>query len=345
MVVSLPQMRYAQAARMGLKAAQLNQAQARGQVALDASEAYIELDAVNAELSASRQQEDYAAKLVEIEQQRTEAGVDPLTQLLQAQLTAAQLKLNRLHLETRAATLAQQLAALTGLPVNSITPDHSSIPEIPAVSGDRPSHTTPALDSADMQALAKQRVAKGDQERIWSPQIIFGVVYNRNTTILNNIDFYYARKLPADNFSSGFNISLPLFDASVRAQARESAADAVRARAEAEQARRQNDIQVAELNASLRELDAQAEVASLKSQLAAEQLKTVLAEMEFGNGAAGQPGAMPQTTPAAEQNARIDERQKYIDSLEASLALSKARLDLLHALGLMQNWLNELHTK
>ncbi len=48
--------------------------------------------------------------LVEIEQQRAEAGVDPLSTLLQAQLTAAQLKLNRLHLETRAATLSKQLA-------------------------------------------------------------------------------------------------------------------------------------------------------------------------------------------------------------------------------------------
>ncbi len=347
MVISVPQLRYVQAARLGVKAAMLNQAQARDQVALDASETYIELDTVNEELAASRQQEDYGAKLVEIEQQRTEAGVDPLTQLLQAQLTAAQLKLSRLHLETRAATLSQQLATLTALPLNSITTDHASIPEIPAVTGDTPQHSTLALDSAETEAEAKQRVAKGDQERVWFPQIAFGALYNRNTTLLNNVQYYlnFEHPLPADNFSSGFNINLPLFDAEVRAKARESAAEAVRARAEAEQARRQNDIQVAELNATLRELDAQAEVANLKSQLAAEQLKSVLAQMEFGNGAAGAPNAPSQTTPAAEQNARIDERQKYIDSLDASIDLAKARLDLLHALGLMQNWLNELHTK
>jgi hypothetical protein len=162
---------------------------------------------------------------------------------------------------------------------------------------------------------------------------------------LNSINQYYAHFIPASNFGNGFNITLPLVDAEVRAKARESAAEAVRARAEAEQARRQNDLQIAELDGSLRELDAQAEVAGLKSQLAAEQLKTVLAQMEFGNGQSGQAGALPQTTPAAEQSARIDERQKYIESLDASLDLSKARLNLLHALGLMQNWLNELHTK
>jgi outer membrane protein TolC len=53
---------------------------------------------------------------VQIEQDRTEAGVDPTSELLQVQLTAAQMKLRRIHLETRAATLVKQLATLTGMP-------------------------------------------------------------------------------------------------------------------------------------------------------------------------------------------------------------------------------------
>jgi outer membrane protein TolC len=347
MVFSMPQIRYIQAARAGVKAAQLNQAAVRDQVALDASEAYIEFDTVNTELDATRQQEAYASKLVEIEQQRTEAGVDPLTGLLQAQLTAAQLKLKRLHLETRVATLSQQLAALTGLPLHSITPDHASIPEIPAVTADTAPRSNSALDSADLQAASRERAAKGDQERVWFPQIAFGALYNRNTTLLNNVQQYLntQKPLPHNNFSSGFNINLPLLDFEVRAKARESAADALRARVEAEQARRQNDVEIAELTGTLRELDAQAEVAGLETQIAQEQLKTVLTQMEFGNGQGSAPGATPQTTPAAEQSARIDERNKYVDGLEASLELSKARLNLLHALGLMQNWLSELHTK
>ncbi len=347
LVFSLPQMRYAQAARAGLKAAQLNQQETRDQVALDASNAYIELDTVDAELAAARQQEDYAARLVDIEQKRAEAGVDPLAQLLQAQLTAAQVKLNRLHLETRAATLSQQLATLTGLPLNSITPDHASIPEIPAVSGDAPRSTSRALSSAEEQAHSRELAAKGDRERLWLlPEVGFGAQYNRNTTLLNSISKdYFGGNLPVNNFSSGFSIKVPIVDFELHAKARESGAEALRARAEAEQARQQNEIQIVELNASLRELDAQAEVASLKSQIASEQLKTVLAQIEFGNGAAGASGAPPQTTPAAEQSARIDERQKYIESLDASLDLAKARLNLLHALGLMQNWLNELQVK
>jgi hypothetical protein len=43
--------------------------------------------------------------------------------------------------------------------------------------------------------------------------------------------------------------------------------------------------------------------------------------------------------------ARIDERQKFEESLDASLDLAKARLSLLRALGHMEDWLNELHAK
>jgi hypothetical protein len=43
--------------------------------------------------------------------------------------------------------------------------------------------------------------------------------------------------------------------------------------------------------------------------------------------------------------ARIDERQKVQDALDAGFDLSKARLNLLRALGHMQDWLNELHGK
>jgi signal transduction histidine kinase len=114
---------------------------------------------------------------------------------------------------------------------------------------------------------------------------------------------------------------------------------------EAEQAQQQNDIEISQLTSSLRELDAEAEVASLKQQIAEEQLKSVAAQLEAGNGATGTPGAPPQLSPTAEQQARIDERQKYLDALDAGFDLSKARLDLLRALGHMQDWLNELHAK
>jgi outer membrane protein TolC len=345
LVFSIPQKHYIDAARSGLKAASARLKDVREQVALDASNAYIELDAVDHELEAAQAQETSAARLVAIEQQRAEAGVDPLHALLEAKLTAANLKLNRVHLEARAGTLAKQLATLTGLPVGSITPDHATIPEIPQIGADVKEITLPGIDAARLAARAKQQQAKGDQETNYIPVLGFFAQYNRNTTILNNVNHYFAHDLPANNFASGFNIQVPLWDMVHRARGRESAADALRATVEAEQADHQNEIQIADLTGTLRELDAQAEVAGLKQQIAADDLKTVETQLESGNGAGAGPGAPAQMSPTQEQLARIDERQKYEDAQEAQLNLAKARLGLLRALGHMQDWLNEIHAK
>jgi outer membrane protein TolC len=344
LVFSLPQNQYIRAARSGLKAATLALKDAQEQVALDASTAYIELDIVDRELDAARQQETFAGRLLNIEQERTEAGVDPLSELLQARLDAAQLKLKRLHLETREGTLSKQIAVLTGLPVGSITPDRASIPEIPAVKANEEPTILPGVESAQMLAVSKEKVARGDLMNKFFPQVSFNALYSRSTTILNDFNLYYAKPIPTDNFTSGFSIQVPLFDLGRGAKARESAAEALRAKVEAEQAERQNDIEIAALTGSLRELDTLAEIASLKQQIAGEQLKSVLAQLELGNGTSG-PGSTPQLTPKAEQLARIEESEKLVDALDAGFELAKARLSLLRALGHLDDWLGELRGK
>lgn len=339
LVFSIPQKRYIDGASAGVRAADANLKDAREQAALDATLAYIELDTVNRELDTTRHQETDAARMVEIEKERAEAGVDPLNDLLQAQLTHAQIRLKRIHLETRAGTLAKQLAVLTGLPDGSITPDHASIPQIPQLSGDVKPRVLHGIESARLVAKSKLDVSKGDEQTNYMPRVSFFAQYNRNTTLLNNADYYYAHNLPPDNFSSGFSIQVPLFDMGQRAKSRESAADALRARVEAEQAERQNDVQIAMLTGSLRELDAEAEVATLQQQIADNQLKTVQAQLELGNGQ----GSTPQLSPKAEQAARIDQGQKQIEALDAGFELAKARLNLLRALGHMDDWLHTLN--
>ena len=344
LVLSFSQRQYTKAARASLEAANLSLKDAREQVALETSTAYIELDAVYRELDAARQQQAYTADLVRIEGQRTAAGVDSNLDVLQASLKAAQIKLLRLHLETRANTLTKQLAVLTGMPPGSILPDHSSIPEIPAVAADQAPRALLGIDAAGVLAHSKVFQARGDDLSWRRPQIGFGAVYNYDSNELNSYSTYFNNFTP-NNISFGIQISVPFFDFALRAKAKVSAAEALRATVEAEQAQRQNDVQIATLTGSLRELDAQAEVASLKQQIADEQLKSVLAQLELGNGSGAGPGAQPQLTPKAEELARIGERQNFEDSLEAGLDLSKARLNLLRALGHMQDWLNELHAK
>jgi len=328
-----------------MQAAKARLKDAREQAALDASTAYIELDTVNQELADAHQQEDFAGKLVDIEQQRTEAGVDALSELLQAKLTAAQIKLSRLHLQARATVLDKELSTLTGLPSGSIKVDHVTIPEIPQLHGIDSQLPLHGVQAAKFVALSKATQAKGDREANFLPELRFFAQYNRNTTLLNNVNHYFANDLPANNFASGVSVQIPLFDMGRYARARESAADALRSRVEAEQAQKQNDLAVVQASASIAELDAQAEVAGLKQQIAKAQLDSVLAQLELGNGAGTGPGSQPQASPKTEQMARIDERQRMQEALDASFDLAKARLNLLRALGHMDDWLKELRGK
>ncbi len=344
LVLSYSQRQYLKAAQAGIQAASLSLKDAREQVALDSSTAYIELDTVDRELEAARQRESFTDRLVRIEQERAEAGVDSSLDLLQARLTAAQLKLERLHLESRTIALANQLATLTGLPVGSISPDHASIPEIPSVTADEVPLRLPGIDAADARAHSKEFQAKGDNLTWRRPQIGFGAVYNYDSNELNSYSTYYQNFTP-NNVSFGIQITVPFFDFALRAKARETAAEALRATVEAEQAQRQNDVQIAELTGSLRELDTLAEIAGLKQQIAHEQLQSVLTQLELGNGSESGPSVHPQLTPKAEQQARIDERQRYQEALDAGFDLAKARLSLLRALGHMEDWLGELHAK
>jgi len=350
---SKAQGQYIEAAKAGVEAAVLSVKDAQEQVALDASSYYVELDAVSRELEGAQEQTGFAARLVEIEQQRVDAGVDSQRDLLQAKLAAAQIKLNRMHLESRAASLIAQLSSLTGLPTASIQTETASIPAIPAVHPeDAGSKPTAGIEAAQAQAKAHARQAKGDwlATTLW-PQIGFGAQYNRDATSLNNYNSYLGSidpktgervKFKADNFSAGFSIQIPVFDAAKKDKARQSRAEALRANLEADQAKRQNDVQIASLTGNIRELDALAEIASLKQQIAAEQLKAVETQLQSGNGAGPDPGAPPQLTPKAEQQARIDERQKFVDALDAGASVDKARLGLLRALGRMSEWLHTL---
>jgi len=344
LVFSNSQRQFIKAARAGLDAANLRLKDAREEVALEASTTYIELDTVNRELKAAEEQESFATSLVKIEEERVDAGVDSALDLLEARLTAAQLRLKRLHLETRVGTLAKQIAVLTAMPAGSILPDRASIPEIPAVTANGAPSRLIGIEAAGLLARSKQLQAKGDDLSWRRPQIGFGAVYNYDSNELNKYSTYYQNFTP-NNVSFGLQITFPFFDFSLRAKAKQTAADALRAKVEAEQAQRQNDLAIATLTGNLRELETLAEVASLKQQIAAEKLKAVLTQMEVGNGAGSGPGAQPQLSPKAEQLARIDERQKYQEALDAEVDLAKARLSLLRLLGHMQDWLSELHGK
>lgn len=328
---------YVRSARSALKAAQLALEDTRQQVILDTALDYIQLDSFSRQLAALEEESRYASRLSGIEQQRVDAGLEGRIELTRARLTAARIRLKQVHLENEAAALRETLAHLTGLPAANFVTSPQSIPAAPEykpqsdpnLAARKQNH---GVQAAFASAQSKLYVAFGDKRQNFRPQIGFAAQYNRYARF-NNYDVYYSH-FQSNNFGIGVQITLPLFDASKRAKARESMADAHRAQITAEQLSNQSDEHVLRLQNSLAELSAQAEVAALQSELAQNQLDSVVSQLESGSGSST---AAP-LSPRDEQMARMEERQRFEDSLDAQFQLTRAQLTLLRALGGVEDW-------
>ncbi len=336
LVFNAGQMSYIHSAQSALKASELSLRDARQQVILDAALSYIQLNKTNEELNALEQESGFAEKLISIEQERLNAGIESRTNYTQSRLTAAQVRLKHIHLENDRIQLQQKLSNLTGLPSSQIVPVKESIPEMPTfntsnLQGELPVIANSSVLAAQALADSKRYNAKGDNLQNYRPQVIFAAQYNRYTKY-NNYDLYY-RNFQHNNFGIGVEISLPLFDASRRAKARQSAAEALKAKVQAAQAQQQTQEAVITLQTSLRELQAQSEVAGLKNELAQDQLATVLSQLQNGSSSGSN-----QLTPKDEQQARIEERERFEDSLDAAFELTKTQLNLLRTLGTIEDW-------
>lgn len=339
LIFSFSQPDYIRAARAELKSAELNLKDNEEQVALDTALAYIQLDNDTRELAALDQEKSYAERLTTIERDRLLAGVDGRMELTRAELTSAQVDEKRMHLEDDANQLRQRLAHLTGLPASSFITDPKSIPPPPVIDNDdkiedRLMNANAGLQSAYARAKSKLMVSFGDSKQNYRPQFAFGAEYNRYAEF-NNYAQYYQR-FQHNNFDIGVQITIPLFDASRRAKARESAADAVRAGVEADQAMNQTTEQVFSLRHSIAELAVQQRIAELQSELAQEQLETIQAQLQSGSGS---PNATP-VTPKDEQQAHIQERERYEDALDANFSMIRVELSLMRSLGEIEQWVH-----
>lgn len=327
---------YIRAARAALDAANLAVKDARQAVAEDTAITYIALDRDTQRHAALMQQSSYATRLVEITQDRLTAGQDTEIGLTTARLTAAQIHLAALRADDETATDQAHLAHLVGLPSQGLTIASDSIPAITGDSGTTSAvqpATSPAVEEAYANAHSKSLVAFGDARYLWRPQIYFAAQYNRYTKY-NNYDLYY-KNFQHNNAGIGIEITLPIFDAAHRAKARESAADAVKALHDADLARDQFIEGRAKLEHSTAELAAQAEVATLDQQLAQQQLDAMLIQLKSGTGDPNK----PQMSPKDEELARIAERTKFLDLLDAKFQMRQAEINLMRQTGQLESWI------
>jgi outer membrane protein TolC len=328
---------YIRSARSALRAAEFSLKDSREQVVLDASLDYIQLNKAQTALAALDQEKEYADKLVSIEEDRVLAGVESRMELTKAKLTSARIDLQRIHLQNDTELLRQQLAHLTGLPAASFVTNANSIPSAPRILPGNEGNQQATMQNAGVQAAqanakSKMYVAFGDARQIFRPQLAFGADYSLFSKF-NNYDLYY-QHFQYNNFDIGIQIKVPLFDAATKAKERLSAADAAHAAAQADQARDTTNEQVFQLQSSLTELAAQQRVAQLQAELAQDQLDAIATQLTDGSGS---PNVTPRS-PKDELQARIEERLRYEDVLDANYAVLRAELSLLRSTGDIEDW-------
>jgi len=348
LVYNPAQRSYIRSAQAGLRSAEYALDDMRESVAQDTALAVLALQHDQQRQDVIQQESADAGVLVNIVQQRLDAGLDTPMSLTQARLRAAQFRAALLHAEDDTSSDRSRLARMLGVPEQGLALD-SAFPASPLPDDLEPvqvaNHPSAAIAAAFAGAEAKQQQAHGDSTFRYRPQLNFFGQYNRYATFsssykqlqLTYIDRTSNRSLlTANEWFAGVQISVPIFDRLRGDKAQESAAQASKALYDAQNSEREVIDGQNRSRRALAELQAQADVAGLQQQLSQQQLEAVRLELQNGTG---NPAA-PQMTPKDEQNARISEREKYLAVVDANYQLHQAQLQLLRQLGRLLTWLH-----
>lgn len=336
LLFSFSQRDYIRSARAGLKAATLSLQDARRQVILDVSLNYIELNKTLTEIQVLQQALADTDTLVSVMQDRLKAGLESKIDLTQAQLTRAQIQLQKIRLEDHANELRKHLSGLTGLDADAITPIASSVPALPDLDFQglmSQGYKAPAVQASFASANARLYSAWGDERQYNRPTVMGAFQYARFASF-NGYNQYY-RSFTPNNVGVGINATWPLFDRTKHDRAVESAAQAKHDRQQAELAKIQNDENNLALWHSLRELEAEEKVADLQQQLAQDTLSATVTQMNQG-AANGQP-----VPPQQAYQYRVEERTRYVGMEDAQFNVTRVKLDLLSAVGGLEDWAKE----
>lgn len=345
LVFSFPQRDYMRSARQSIEAAEHLLRNQQVEVVEDSTNTYVALANALQRQQTLREASGFADRLVSVTEERISAGVDAKVELPKAHRAATQIRLQRLQLQDEIAADTGHLALLTGLPEGGIRTVATSIPVLQAPRTDQVDGgavgDSEGIAAAFSNARAKQFAAFGDRRYTLRPQVGLSAGYSRVATELSSYANYYPRYAGTPDhpnsqnaYGFGLQITLPLLDLAHRSKARESAADAARAFAEAEQQRGVFREGRARLRNSTLELQLRSDLAHDEQEIARAQLETVQVQLE----ASATNLSGPQTTPKDLLNAQLQERQRYLDVLTVELQLRQTQVNLLRQTDGLSVW-------
>ena len=323
------QRQYLKAAKTGINQTASQNADRRNDTIMETALDYIQLDTIQSSIAILREQQDMAAKLEDIVSQRVQAGLDSQTELTRARLASARTRVQLTQAQSAADQLRQRLSQLTGLPAASIVTSTESIPQLPAMSQDddlagQAAANNPAVKVAEQTAESKAFRAKGEK-RLLYPSVDLVAQY-AVLARYNNYDQFF-KKFQRNNLTLGAAIRVPFFNPSQRAAAAAAAADAVKAKKEAQQIKDQVSADTLKLQRSVRDYAAARDVSKLEHQLAVSDIETAHAKIESGNA-----------TLKDEQSAKITAQQRYAAYLDSNFQVDRAEVQLLRQIGELESW-------
>lgn len=329
LLLNQAQREFIRAARSDMRAADVTKEDKKNQVILETALSYSELDKNEASISILRQQEAASVKFETIEQQRIDAGVDPAVEMTRARLNTARIRLKIAELLTTSDCLRVRLSQLTGVPAREFDTVTESIPRLPDVSQDedltaRAIESSPVLQSAQDLARSKYFQARGEHKQLYPTVDLVGQ-YARFTKY-NNYDEYY-KTFRRNNGAIGVEIRFPFLNKGQKEHSEAAYAEALRARKDADAVREQVSTDTLKLQRSVAQLNAARDVAKLEYQLAQNTTETIQTKVDAG-----------QATLRDQQQAQLDENDRYSSLLDATYALEKAQMELLKQTGDLEKW-------
>ncbi len=312
------------AAEQHVESQRLAMEAARDSVILRTASAYLELAKVRHALELVRRERESAQKILDVTEERAQAGLELSIEVTKAQLSRARVEQRILQLEGREETLEADLHNWTALPADQRM--EVAYEELPA-GPEQPSRDLLAQALANnvslKQAEAERRVRaerlRGERGSFWPTFDIIGQygMYAR----FNNADQFFNR-FRRNNLTAGVELRIPIYSARARAALAYAETDLSAAEMEERTKRENVQIEVRQQARKVRELEAAREVARLELQLTQESLQQLQAKFQEGR-----------TSLRDLEKARLEESDRWLAFLDADFDRQKAQLEVLRTTG------------
>ncbi len=319
------------AAKIDWQAAQFQDKDQRNAVIQDVALTYAELAKWEARLARLQDYEAEARKLEQAVTARLQEGVDSAVDLNKAKLGAARVRLHQAEARGSADVLRRHLSTLTGLPVSSIELAPETIPALPSIApqedlSEKAVASSPALKFAEQHSLAESMRAAGEHRSLL-PTIDFSAQYARFSTFNHYAEYLPKGTFQPDNATIGLALRIPLFNASQRARSDAAAAEALKAKKQAEATRNQVAEETLKLQRAAEQLAAAREVAELEYQLAQSGLEAAQTRVDAKTG-----------TLHELADARVQAAERFLLFQDADFEYQRVRMNLLRATGDLEKW-------